>query len=75
MRPTPEKQSIWLVLEDVRIEDEKKLQELKDRLIQEARRLLKESIDPTITYYSAPSRSVKAGIAETDKLHVIVREL
>ena len=73
-RATPEKLSIWLVLDDVRIDDDGKLKELKDRLKQEARRLLNESIDHNVTYSTAPARSVKAGIAETDKLQVIVRE-
>ena len=74
MRRKPEKQSIWLVLDDVGIEDEQKLKELEDNLKREADRLLDESIDRNITYYPTPSRSVKPGIAETDKLQVIVRE-
>ena len=73
-RRTPEKQSIWLVLDDVGIEDEQKLKELEDKLKRGAGRLLDESIDRNITYYPTPSRSIKAGTAETDKLQVIVRE-
>lgn len=60
LRPTPPKQSIWLVIDDVPGDDIEALDALKDQLVQVVREKARSE--------------VSGGIAESDKLRIFVKE-
>ena len=73
MRPTPAKQSIWIVLDDPPGgDDAEALEQLKNELVGIVRDTARKGIDSSRT--PQPNCNVTAGVAETKKLRIFVQE-